>query len=728
MIKYIIFLIICCSIYSLSAKTLSGIIKDYNEVSLSGASIRIEGLPIGAISKSDGRFTINNLPDNKLKISIIVSLVGYKTFHQVYQLDSQVTNVVIYLEIQPLQLDEVVVTANKRVQQVQEVPISVSVIDSRGIMDRGITKLDEALKYIPGVEVNQDNVNIRGTSGFSFGIGSRVSLLLDGFPMLAGDNNDMKFDALPMMNISRIEVVKGAGSALYGTSALGGVINLITEEPSDNLEIKLNTFTGIYTKPRYEQWVWTNDNNLYSGIHTSISKRFNNFNLLASAQYFSNNGYREYNDETRGSVFTKMKYKLNDYSHLSLLFNYTSADRADWVYWNSLDSATLPPTNTNKNIRLHSDQISIFGDYNYIINDNNFLSVRTGAFITKFNNSYNESNLEYRQSNAVNFNTEVQMNTNVSEFNNLTYGMNVNLINVNSITYNDRTQNIYSGYFQWELSQIKDLVGTFGARFDYEDTKYVESNLEISPKIGLSYKLIDKLNLRASAGRGFRAPSVAERFSSVEYQGFDVLPNPDLKPEISWSYEFGINYETKIANNSIFLDFSIFRNDLDNLIEPTFANSSTANIQFRNVQQARIQGIELTAKSFLLNVIGLESSFTLMDPMDMNLNQTLNYRSKLLWYNRIIIPLGLVELQMDYRYKQKYDNIDKQLGLIIKDIDARVDIHILDARLLFNLSNFINKDIRIILSARNLLDYYYTEMVGNLGATRMIMLQLDAKL
>ena len=177
----------------------------------------------------------------------------------------------------------------------------------------------------------------------------------------------------------------------------------------------------------------------------------------------------------------------------------------------------------------------------------------------------------------------------------------------------------------------------------------------------------------------------------------------------------------------IYFDFAIFRNDLTDLIEPTFVSSATSQIQFQNVKEARIQGIEFSAKTFLFGLIGLESSVTLMDPVDLTLNQTLNYRSELLWYNRLFLPIEPFELQFDYRFKTKAQNVDRQLGLLIKDIDARVDMHVLDVRFIYNLDKIVKSDLRLILSARNVLDYYYTEMVGNLAPTRMIMLQLEAK-
>jgi len=87
---------------------------------------------------------------------------------------------------------------------------------------------------------------------------------------------------------------------------------------------------------------------------------------------------------------------------------------------------------------------------------------------------------------------------------------------------------------------------TLGGRLDKELTDYIESDLEFSPKIGFNFPIVDGLNLRASAGRGFRVPSVAERYSAVFLQGFEVIPNLELRPETSWSLEAGGTWHRSI--------------------------------------------------------------------------------------------------------------------------------------------------------------------------------------
>ena len=92
-----------------------------------------------------------------------------------------------------------------------------------------------------------------------------------------------------------------------------------------------------------------------------------------------------------------------------------------------------------------------------------------------------------------------------------------------------------------------------------------------------------------------------------------------------------------------------------------------------------------------------------------------------------MVPYGFVEFQADYRYKTQIEEIDNRIGLQVRGYDARVAVHIVDARLIFDLAEIGMENFRLSLNAKNLLDYYYTEMVGNLGMTRQLSMQIDAK-
>ncbi len=730
---FILFLFAISNTYS-QRFVIEGKITNFaTKESIMGARIIIENSTLGSISNKSGDFKISNVTAGKHKV--VVSMIGYQ--NQTINLDLNKNE---YLEIQLKESDYftddikkvvsggIVVSANKRVQAVQDVPISVSVMDSKTLMQRGATRLDDALEYISGIEVNTDNVSVRGSSGFSFGIGSRVALLIDGFPIISGDAGDIKFDAVPIFNLDRIEVVKGAGSALYGTGALGGVINVITTAPTENAVINYRAYSGIYTQSRFDQWKYTDELRLNSGINLGYMQKIGDLSLNISGGYINNQSYRFYDDSYSWNLFGKFSYNLSDFTEISLMANTASEDRADWVYWRNLDNATLPPETSDISIRINSFKHSVFTALRHIIDDNNFVTAKVGMFITDFKNNYEVSNPEHRQSQALQLNSEIQGNSKLASSLQLTYGLNYMNVSVDSKTYGIHSQQIYSFYTQAEYDGISSAIFTLGGRFDLETADEIENNLQFSPKFGVSYAIYDKLNLRASIGNGFRVPTVAERFASVSFQGFKVIPNLNLKPEKSWSFEAGMNYEFEIFKNPFYIDFAVFNNELSDLIEPTFAKDGNAEIQFQNVTEARVSGIEIGLRTFLLGFLGYETSITFMEPKDLVLDEELKYRPKLLFYNKFMLPLGFIELQADYRYKSKFNNIDPELGLIIKDVDSRVDIHIVDARIAFDLHK-INENLPLIftISANNLLDYYYAEMVGNLGHTRYLSLRIEGK-
>lgn len=728
MYKLIIILFLINSL-NLIAADISGTVRSGSESGdlLSGVTIRIEGTAYGAVSKQDGAFRIKTILKEG-SYNLIASMIGYNTEKVKMNVfgGANVENILIILNEQPLQMGEVVVSANKRIQAVQDVPISISVMDSRQIRQRNPRQLNEALEYIPGVSMNQDHVSIRGSSGFAFGTGSRVALMIDGLPLLGGDGGDIKFDMIPMKEIERIEVVKGAGSALYGTSAIGGVISVITKEPANKTNMSANLFSGFYTEPRYDSWKYSDSPHKLYGADLGFSKKLNGLGLLLSGTYTRDEGYRLYDDADRGSFFSKISYDFSPLTKLTFIGNYSATDKTDWVYWNSLDSATRPPTGTDQGIRLYSDRLVMAVKLSQIFNAKHFLNINANIFKTHFENTFDVNHGDYRQSNATQYNAELQMNSLPESNIIVTYGLNYTYNNVESATYGTNNQQIVSAYAQGEYSGISDLIMTFGARFDNENTSgATEKHNEFSPKIGISYKAPFETKLRFSAGWGFRAASVGERYASVEFQGFNVMPNPGLNSERSFSLEIGANHDFEIAGFPLNLDIAGFRNELYDLIEPAFVSETSADIMFQNVTRAEILGVEIGLKSLLFNILGFETGMTAIDPKDINSNKTLKYRSKFIWYSRAVLPLGPVELQADYRYLSKIENIDEELRLQVEDYDARVPVHIVDARIILNLHKISEVPINITLNSKNIMDYYYTEMVGNLAPTRYIGLQIE---
>jgi len=726
---------------NLSSKDIEGrvfSIEDGKELVLPGAIVQIKGTNYGAIADKEGVFKIIFKDNNKLDLDNIllsVSATAYKTKIVKYSNNF----IEIQLEQNNFQSDNIVVSANKKVESIQDVPISVSLISSQDLKIRQMNSVDVALQYVPGVQVNRDNISIRGSSGFSYGVGSRVSMLIDGFPLLSGDNGDIKFDALPMFNTKSIEVVKGAGSALYGTSAIGGVINLITEDNYDDKLINFRIYSGFYTKPKYDSWVYQDELNFDSGFDFTVKKKINDLGILINTGLVDRNSWRDYDKKSIINSLVKLDYKINDYQKLKFISNISIAENDDWAFWNSLDSATIPPADVDRSIKVNSDKYAFMLGYENILTNSTIMNIKSGLYLTEYYNNYPKDNEEYRQSRANSYNNEVQFNSILNKSNNLTYGVNLLLNDVNSAVFSDRKQFIYSAYSQYERNQVLNLFGngvkwifTLGGRIDYEDIKDITSEVQFSPKIGNNFQFDEHNTLKLSGGRGFRAPQIAERFSQIRFQGFQVIENFDLTPETSWSAELAYTHENKVFGIPFLVDFAFFQNNMQNLIEASFSEGGNTSIQFQNVSEARIRGIETSVKAFFGD-FGFDLSATVLDPIDLsssNYGEVLKYRAKFVSQNKLFYQYKDLRLEIDYRYYSRIERIDELLALEINDANVRNHSNIVDVRLNYNTKNIFGDkyDYDITINCFNIFDYYYTQMVGNLGKTRHISLQLRASI
>ncbi len=139
-------------------------------------------------------------------------------------------------------LDEVVVSAGKFEQKLSDVTVSMEILHPGQLSNQNITSLDMILEKTSGISILNGQPSIRGGSGFSYGVGSRVLMLVDDLPMISGDAGDIKWSFLPVENVNQVEVIKGASSVLYGSSALNGVINLRTRFPGNDPQYRCDHF------------------------------------------------------------------------------------------------------------------------------------------------------------------------------------------------------------------------------------------------------------------------------------------------------------------------------------------------------------------------------------------------------------------------------------------------------------------------------------------------------
>ncbi len=300
---------------------------------LVAANIVLQHTILGATSDSRGLFVISSVPEGKY--NLLISRVGFerKLLSNIVVKANDTSEVNITLAPLPIQSEAVVVTASKRDQSLEEIPVSVSLVDSKAIEERNSITINDALRYVPGVNMVQSQVNIRGMSGYSRGIGSRVLLLLDGLPLLTGDTGEINWETIPTLQVDRVEVVKGSGSALYGSSALGGVINVITRDVKEGSEARVRAYTGAYDTPYYNEWKWSDKTRFLEGVSGSFSTRTGPLAILLSGGRANDDGYRQNDSYHRWNAYGKLTYDFSAYETATLSLNLLQQKRGSFFWW-----------------------------------------------------------------------------------------------------------------------------------------------------------------------------------------------------------------------------------------------------------------------------------------------------------------------------------------------------------------------------------------------------------
>lgn len=281
--KYLIafFLIII----SVSARATIGILKkgvvldEKTKLPIPGASIfEKSNFQNATNSNANGNYEISLSTGNHIIICSFVGMVS-DTFKVIIE-SGNITVYNVLLKQKPVYINTVVITAGKYEQKLEETTVSMELLKPKLIEEKNVTRLDKALEQLPGITILDEEPQIRGGSGFTFGVGSRVSTLIDGIPILSGDVGRADWDFIPLENIEQVEVIKGASSVLYGSSALSGVINVLTTYPKEEQTTKATIYSGFYSAPKNESAKWWNGAANYSGFNFLHSNRYEEFDIV----------------------------------------------------------------------------------------------------------------------------------------------------------------------------------------------------------------------------------------------------------------------------------------------------------------------------------------------------------------------------------------------------------------------------------------------------------------
>ena len=696
------------------------------------ANIVVAGTPFGAAADGQGRFLIPALKAGRYEL--ICSALGYRTAKlEVRVRPGKTTEVSFRLIPTPVKIQRLVVTASRFQQALQDIPATVHVMNKAEIREQDVPSLPDALAYAPGVQIAGSNISIRGSSGFSSGLGTRVLVLLDGVPIMSGDDGSANLRAIPLVEVQQVEILKGANSALYGSNAMGGVVNIITRTPApDSSSHALGLYSGFYSQPSYPQWRWTTSRRSFRGVEAAYSTAVGRILTNLSANYNSNDGFKENADFSEWNLFGRFRYLFTPNQQLHVTTSFYSREYGNYIFWknrnHALETGNDPPDYyTRTKTRNHYIGVQWVG----VLSQRLF--ARVGVYdLFSLARDFARPRLassglktrEYRRSQARTLRAEAQFDYQLGPERHLIAGFENNGSRVHSIQYGNHAVGYFSVYGQISSTLGSEWKLTLGARYDQERGSEIYRAKQFNPKLGVVFAPNPAHSFRFSAGRGYRIPTVAERFISTVANQIQIQPNPELRPERNVSLETGYR---RYFGAWGYLDVSLFQTEYWNLIEPTIV-SEKPEVQFRNITRAQIRGFEISQIVQFSRRLRGEVSYTFIRTKDLSrmpdgrkspdYGKEIKYRPNHLLTCQLTYSARPVTAGINFRYISKIKRVDRLTN--IPDITLQVPAYIVDVHL-----NYRWRKWTLGLLVKNLLQYYYLESPGNLGELRNYTLRLD---
>jgi outer membrane receptor for ferrienterochelin and colicins len=539
-------------------------------------------------------------------------------------------------------LTELVVTATRTERKLSNVAVPVQIISRKAITQSGSVRVNDILSEQTGLYITSGGATTSAGGGV-FGNGIQIQglspdytlILLDGEPIIGRQGGVIDLSRLSVGNIKKIEIVKGPSSSLYGSEAMGGVVNIITEQA------QLNKLDASFRYGRFN----STDANLTAAIKKQKwgLQLFGNhnssdgFDLDKTAPGKTVDPFSSYTTQARFNFCPTEKTKI------SVSGRYYNEKQNNYFLTQDIGSGS---------------RIAITGDGH--VRDINLNPVITQQFNNNLRSSmrFYFSRYEYEQTLLKEadktsyyydffqqdfYRAENQTDINLPARNFLSIGAGIATEKLNTTRYaGKRSNDIHYAFIQDEWRASESLIFIGGLRFD-DNTAYQS---RLSPKLAAQYKVNDKLRLNASYGAGFKAPDFRQLFlnflntaaggyvvyganeitiselESQKQQGIlsEILPRAYdlalLHPEISKGVNVGAHYD---VNEKLNFDVNLFRNDIDNLIQVdiiAFRANSAPVYSYFNVKEAYTQGAEINSSYRINNKFQLQGGYQFLMTAD----------------------------------------------------------------------------------------------------------------
>ena len=627
------------------------------------------------------------------------------------------------LEAAAVELQATIVTAAKHSQLLDQSVTSVALVSDTDLARRAVSTVDEAVNKAPGVLFLNGQVNIRGSSGFVEGLGSRVLLLVDGVPANQGDRGGIDWDMVPVADVDHVEVVKGAGSALYGSAALGGVVNLITHDIPLGLHGQFRATGGTYANPPYDAWQFRDYTGGLAGVDATGSYGTETLRGSLTLGGRHSDGYREQDRSNQWETSGRAEWVPESGTRVTASGAWTSHQYQNFPTWcvagacDTRGQAYQPfmIDNSGRGSYTRSNKGYVAATLDRTSSPSFAWQARGSWLRTHFTDANPD---DWSVANRLGAEARGVLHLGGGDDRVFTVGIEGAHTGTTSDIFGDsgrvgdHTEIEFAPYGEAE-QRIGRLMLTAGARLDHVIVDDSIATTVASPRIGAV--MPSALGTwRASAGRGFRAPTLAERYVTTTAFGFKVVPNPDLRPETAWSFEVG--------NSGAFaswgrVDAALFWTEARQLIEPAFivfvdpvTHDSTPEIQIQNVSRARLRGLDASVAITPVPALTATLAYLYLDSRDLTRDTVLSFRPRHLFTVSSDYRWRSWSVGADFRYTSRIERIE--LDQIFGQ-DPRVPARVLDLR-----AGWERGPVSARLLVTNALNYMYNFVPRTLEPVR----------
>lgn len=633
---YAFLLFLFFSIFSQAQEgVLKGTVTDEDGEPIVGSSVIFKkDVTIGTLSDFDGKYQLI-LPVGEVKIVCRFTSMVSDTFYVQIEPD-QTTIRDIQLKPFVKEFEGVDVKVGKFDKPLEDQTVSMEIIRPGLIENKNTRSIETALDQTPGLNILDGEPQIRGGSGFTFGVGSKVAVIVDDMPMLSGDAGRPEWGFIPVENIHQVEVIKGASSVLSGSSALSGAIHIRTAYPKAKPLTKVNVYSGFYSAPSIEGSKWWSNSPLITGSNFLHSRQIKNLDVVLGANVNYDHGYIG-PPVTDSLVFadTLSAFTEEQMASKRARFNFNLRYRSKKIRGlNYGINGNVMYSESNLSFAWLNDSSGLYRAYpgavflqdQFIFNIDPFVNLITatngkhhlrGRVLHSDNNNFRRSSLdtlnlnpkiEFQSSRFTTYYTDYMFQKSYPNLKDLDF------VGGLTFTKTDSYADLYAGggdptnylmnlsaYSQIEKKVANTLNLSVGGRMEYFQLNDTVTALKPIFRAGASIKLYQETYLRGSYGQGFRFPTITERYIRTGIGNFGVFPNELLKPESSWNGEVGIKQGLKIGGIYSYLDIAGFWQEYENTIEYLFgfwgdltSGETPYGFKFLNTGHSRVLGIDVS--------------------------------------------------------------------------------------------------------------------------------------